>query len=141
MKAFTLIELVLVIALSAFLLGGGAVIYSRMQQDSDLQANTQLTLQAVSLARSNTAGAFVDSGWGVYFQGQQVIVFQGNNYASRNTTYDVQFSLLGNYTLSGTNEITFSKNNLKPNTGGSITISNGNLSQILTINALGTVEY
>lgn len=89
---FTLVELVVVIAI-AVLLGGLAIPALRVaQKNSELEDAAQLLQSTLRLAQSRTLGAEAASQYGVFFDTaaspDQYILFRGATYATRDVAAD-----------------------------------------------------
>jgi hypothetical protein len=83
-----------------------------------------------------------DNAWSVEIQSTAVTLFQGTNFAGRNTGFDETTTLPGSVTASGLSEVQFTKLTAVPNTTGTVTLSsNVNDTRTITVNAKGMVDY
>lgn len=141
-NGFTLIEVLLSVAILTILTGLSLPVYESFMRRNDLDITAQQL--AASLRRAQTYARSVnhDTVWSVRVQPTVVTLFQGTDYASRNTAYDESFSVPSTVTTSGLSEIQFAKLSAAPNTSGTITLtSNANATRTITVNAKGMVEY
>lgn len=141
-KGFTLLEVLLSVAIVALLAGLGTPIYQSFQvrNDLDIAANTL----AGSLRRAQVLSQSVDGDatWGVSVQNAAITLFRGASYASRNTDFDEAFDMPGSIIPTGVSEITYDTLTGKPQTIGTVTLtSNINETRNITINEKGTITY
>lgn len=140
-QGFSLIEVLLAIALIALLSGLAAPVFLRLQTKNDLD------LAAVSLAQSLRRAQVLaqavdgDTSWGVKAQNGSIVIFKGVSYTARDTLYDESFDLPAGISPSGTTEYVFSKFTGLPQTTGSVTLSTESDTQTVTLNAKGIVNY
>ncbi|MBI2098659.1 MAG: prepilin-type N-terminal cleavage/methylation domain-containing protein [Candidatus Wildermuthbacteria bacterium] len=81
---FTLVEILVVLAIFAFLLGSSVVALSVLRGDTDLQAEARGFQRVLELARNKTIASEGDTRHGVYVNAavSQYVLFQGDDYAS-----------------------------------------------------------
>lgn len=129
MRGFTLAEILIVVAIIGFLLiftlpwGIG---FYRTQQ---LDATTDQIVQALRRAQLNAMSIDNDSAWGVYFETGQYRL------------EDEVFDLPNDFSISGTNQVIFSKLEGLPSYIGDISITNGQDTKTININSVGTISY
>ncbi len=109
-KGFTIIELILVISILSILV----VLYSSVGTSFLVRNNTvNIVNQFASdlrIAQLNSLSSKRDSAWGVRVQNNQIILFTGNNFATRDQTYDEIVSYPGTISISPNNsEVNFAK--------------------------------
>ena len=140
-KGFTLLELLLSIAIIGLLAGLSLPVYRTLMQKNDLDIAT--TTIALSLRRAQVLSQAVDGDttWGVNTQNNNIVIFKGTSYATRDATFDETFDVPTNVGLSGSTEIVFAKFTGLPQTTGTINLSTANDSRSVTINDKGTVSY
>ncbi len=141
-NGFTLVEMLLAVALIGVLAGIGAPIMTRSLTKNDLD------VAVVSLAQSWRRGQGLsmanegNSLWGVKVSAGSITLFKGATFASRDADYDEIFSLPTTISVSGVvTEITFSKLTGTPSATGTVSLSNFAETLTLTINSKGTVSY
>ena len=141
-KGFTLIEIILVVALLVLMGGISVPIYQSLQVRKNLDvatyAITQNLRQAQALSQSGTG----DITWGVRISTGNITLFKGINYSGRDTAFDENTEISSNIVPSGISEIVFSKLFGEPQTTGDIILTNiNNDTETITINPKGTIEY
>jgi len=91
-KGFTLIEVVLVLALGALVTGFVVLSFSKVNATEALDKNTDLVVSVLNEARTMTLSAIGDTRYGVHFDSNQVVRFQGTSYATT-TSSNVQSTI------------------------------------------------
>ena len=139
---FTLIEVLLSVAILTLLAGLSLPVYESFLRRNDLDITTQSIAMAIRRAQVHSRGADGNDTWGIEFLSSGVTLFKGSSYASRTAAYDETVPLPASVSLAGFSEVVFSKLSGAPNTTGSITLSSTvNDSRTITINAKGLVSY
>lgn len=144
MKGFTLLELMLSIAIMAVVTGIGAPLLTRSLSKNDLDASAETW--ANSLRRAQVLAQAIDgeSSWGAQLQSGSITVFKGATYAGRDPDYDEVFVVPSTITPSGVTEVVMARLTGYPNTTGTTTISSSVDSSDplnVTINSRGMVSY
>ncbi len=136
-SGFSLIELLLVIAIIGIISTFSTSFYSRfIMQNAAFNTGDQLVgdfRRAQILAMMGRQ----NSNWGVNITGATLTLYMGNNYASRNTDFDEEFSLNPNISISGMSDVNFARITGLPSTTPNITISGSGSTQNISINAQG----
>lgn len=141
-QGFTLIEVLLSVTIISMLVGISLPVYETYARRNDLEITTQGTVAMLRRAAIYARAVNDDSAWGVRVESTKVTLFQGTNFATRDTAVDEVLLIPGSITPSGLTEIQFAKVSALPNTTGSITmISSTNDTRTVTINAKGTVDF
>ncbi|MFA6588621.1 MAG: type II secretion system protein [Patescibacteria group bacterium] len=139
---FTLLEVLLSIAIIGVLAATGVPIYQSLQNRNDLDIAATSLAQALRRAQTLSQAVDGDSNWGVSIQAGNIILFQGISYATRNSNFDETTSISPTINLSGFNEVVFSKFSGLPISIGSLTLTSlNNETRTLSINTKGTVIY
>lgn len=138
---FTLLELLLSIAIMAALAGISLPIYRNLMKKNDL--DIAATTAALSLRRAQLLSQAVDGDttWGVKIQSGNIVIFKGASYATRDTTYDESFDLQNSITPSGTTEFVFSKFDGNLSATATATLSSESDSRSITVTTKGRVSY
>ena len=150
-KGFTLLELIVVIAIIVIIVSAGFAIRVGALPDAILSTQTRQVLEGLKLAQIKSISRYKNSEWGVYFldntgSPDQWIIFKGSTYTSRDTTYDQITTLpsslsFTSISFSGTPELKFAQITGTPSTSGSITLtSTENEAQTVTVSARGIVD-
>lgn len=139
---FTLIEMLLSVAVIAVLAGVLAPVYQSFQVRNDLDIAAVTAAQSLRRAEALAQAVDGDTSWGVRVQPGSVTVFKGASYATRDTALDESFDVPASITPSGVSEVVFAKFTGLPQTTGTITfISHANETRAITINTKGMVSY
>lgn len=139
---FTLLEVLLSVALLALLTGMGAPVYQAMQNRNSLDISTNSLVQSLRRAQLLSQASEGDSSWGVKVQSGSIVLFRGSSYAARNAGYDEIFDIPTNIILSGVNEIVFDKLSGLPQTTGTMTLtSTAGETRNMTVNEKGMISY
>jgi len=137
---FTLIEILLSVALITLIMGFSVPFYSSLQSKNSLSVSASALTQSLREAKLRSQAVDGDSPWGVYVEIESIILFQGATYATRNPGYDQTFDLPQGIVPTGLNEVVFTKLEGQPSQIGSITLTHSNGPTVdLTINEKGMV--
>ncbi|MDD4412351.1 MAG: type II secretion system protein [Patescibacteria group bacterium] len=146
-KAFTLTEILIVLAILSALLATGWPILAGYQRSAAVK---EYTIKAVSLIRQaefEAVAGFLNVPHGVKLFTNKMIIFAGSSYSSRNTAFDRELPLdeaVVSWSLSGSgssSEVVFSKSRAEPSRNGTIkfTFKDGVIKNIIVSN-LGLIE-
>lgn len=138
---FTLLEVLLSVGLLTALAGISLPVYASFQVRNDLEITTKTTASMLRRAQTYSRNGHRDSQWGVAIQGQQITLYKGADYASRDTSLDETTQVSSAITLSGLSEITFTRLEARPSASGTITLTAGPTNKTVSINAYGMVDY
>ncbi len=152
-KGFTLIELMLVSALGAILVGLVVFNLLRFQNSSSAQVNTDtlvsdLKSQQIKAMLGNTEGRNANDSYGIYFLSDRYVLFHGNTYVSTdssNFAVKLPSNLVVQSTTFPSNTIVFTKlsGEIPGFVNGSNTVTlravNINKTMVLTLNRYGVV--
>ena len=135
-----MIELLLVIGMALLVSALTIPVGVRFLQTQSLNEARSDILTALRRARTQAVFQKNDSAFGVEFLPSSFVVFQGSSYALRTQSEDEIFSLTSGTTVSGIGEIVFTKRTGLPSVIGTITISSGSDSYIISVNSQGNIE-
>lgn len=141
MNGFTLVEMLVVIAILAIVMGASAPLYQSLNNGSQLDAASNILVQDLYQAQSYARNHADDTSWGVAVNGQIITLFSGTTYATRNAAKDVIYTVPSAISMGGLNQIVFSKLYGLPTTTGSFTFNGGGKTATVTVNGKGMVEY
>ena len=142
MRAFTLIELLLAIGLIAAIAGLSAPVLYSFQVQNDVNVTVNASVQMLRKAQESSRGGDGDSRWGVHVSGNDLVLFQGSDYAGRDVAFDEVYSFPYSISLSGDSEIVFEKASGLPVAGGTVTFSSSTgESRDLVVNSMGMIEF
>lgn len=141
MKGFTLLEVILSLAIVAILTGLSLPVYRTLMIKNDL--DTAAVTIAQSLRRAQTLSQAVDgnTSWGVKVQSGSITLFKGTSYASRDSSFDETFDTPGSISFSGVQEVVFSKFSGEAQTTGTATLASESDTRSITINSKGVISY
>ncbi len=142
-KAFTLIEMLLVIAIIGLLGTITIPFYQRLQITTQRQTFSNQLISELRHAKLMAISANNDQSWGLNINQNQATLFMGNDFANRDQTFDESVVVPSNVTVGGSiNQVIFAKQSGLPNVSGIITVSDTNgQTQSIAINSQGTVDY
>ena len=143
--AFTLIELLIVIAIFIVVVSFSFPLYGNLQTKTSLDAIEAELIQSLRFAKIKSKACVDNFAYGVYFatSSNKIVIYQGNSYLTRNNENDIEknYSSVLNFSTDFGNDINFSKTFALPNHYGIFTINDNNENQIqIKINSLGIIE-
>ncbi len=145
MRAFSLVELVVVMAIVAMALMAAWPAMSRFQMDAQINESLNALSMDLRLAASDSRSAWQDDVYGLKFFEDYYTVYRGESYVTRKSEFDRLVSLPRTLDFQlelGTieDEISFNRRGL-PESFGSVTIGrSGEVGKTLLINKLGVIE-
>lgn len=141
-SGFTLLEVLLSITIIAILVGVSLPVYETYARRNDLDITAQGTAAMLRRAATYARAVNDDSVWSVRIEATKLTLFQGTNFAIRDTANDEIIQIPASIVPSGLSEVQFAKLSAAPNTTGAITLtSSTNDTRTVTINAKGSVDY
>jgi prepilin-type N-terminal cleavage/methylation domain-containing protein len=140
-SGFTLIEVLLSVALIGLITGTGAVVYQQLQSRNDLNVAAVTVVAQYRRAQVLSRASDADTTWGVRVDVGTITLFRGASYAARAITFDEVSLVPSTITPSGFQEVVFAKLTGLPQTIGALTLTGPNDSRTITLNAQGTVLY
>jgi len=142
MRGFTLIELVLVMAVLGFLfLIVGTISFNSLPK-SQLIMESDVVEQALRNAQARSIQGYQDYTWGVMFASDHLTVFAGTDYVSRSPQFDETHTFASGITCSGVSEVAFSSRTGETQDTGTILLSSDatHETRSIDVNALGQVS-
>ena len=140
-KGFTLVEILLAIALLAFLTTIVAPVTLDFYRRQQLQTYTQEIVQALRRAQTSAMSIEGDSSFGVYFSEDSYILFRGDSYTLRNVQYDEVFDMPKSISVSGLTEAVFLKPEGNCLQEGQVIVANNIQQNVITINKIGRINF
>jgi prepilin-type N-terminal cleavage/methylation domain-containing protein len=139
---FTLMEVLLTVAIITIITAVGAPVFLGLQRTNELDLATNTLAQYLYEAQVYSRAEDHDCQWGVTIAAQDLTLFCGNSYASRNTNYDHVYNIPSSIAIGQNLEIVYSKLYGLPATTGSYVLNAyGGQSSTVTVNPKGMVEY
>jgi len=139
--AFTLIEILIVIALFSSVVLIGVPLSQSNLNSSEVETATEVSVSSIRIAEAYSRSSTGDSDWGVHFQNNKVIVFKGSDFLARDQEYDIETIFSNKIGFTGLGEIVFSKLRGLPDVSGNIYINTIDRTQTITINDVGGLDY
>jgi prepilin-type N-terminal cleavage/methylation domain-containing protein len=141
---FTLVELLIVMAISLILVTAAVPIYGGLQVSAQLNETNSQIIQTLRTARERSVAGVNNSRHGVYFGSNTYTIYQGNSYTGRDTAYDrtatLDSALSFTYDITD-GEVNFTQNKGKVNNTGTITVNHSVAgSRSIVVNKYGVVE-
>jgi len=141
-KGFTLIEFLIVMTITAVIVGVGSFAGYDFYKTYALNAERDVLVSSLAKARNQSMNNLNESVHGVFIDANGYTVFQGSSYASRDQAYDELIKGNSLVTLTGIKEVTFEKLSGDLTTPeGDIDLSNGTRSTIISLNNEGRIEW
>jgi prepilin-type N-terminal cleavage/methylation domain-containing protein len=139
---FTLLEVMLSMAVLAVLAAVGFPIFQSLQVRNDLDIAVQTVVQSGRRAQMLSVASDGDATWGIRIQTGSTVVFKGPSYAARDISSDEISDLSGSIVPSGLTEIVYSKLNGFPGATGTLTLTgSNNETRSITINSKGVASF
>lgn len=96
-KGFTLIELIVAVTIFSLLFAASALSISSFDSGEALQVSRQQSVQTLREARTRAVSQFHNDDWSVRLDAvsdpQKLILFKGNNFATRDISFDLETPL------------------------------------------------
>ena len=141
-SGFTLMEILLSVAIIAIIAGTSIPIYQSFQVRNDLDVVANSIVQTLRRAQVLSQSSDGDSSWGVYIQSTSTVLFKGSSYALRTSALDEIFEVPGSLTPTGVLEIVFTKFTGEPQVTGTTTLtSTTNETRNIYINSKGMINF
>ncbi len=143
LKAFTLFEMLLSVAIIAILTGIMTPIFLSFQTRNDVDIAAMALVQGLRRAEQLARNGEGDSTWGVNLASGAITIFKGTTFATRDINSDEIFSIPAtiSFTGVGTSTLVFSKLYGLPAAGSTITLTSlNNETRTINVNPKGSVE-
>lgn len=140
-KGFTLVELLLVLAIFAIFFVLSESVYVNLKSSSNLKIATTNLVQSIRYAQNNSEIMKNDSKWGVEIFSDKAVIFKGNSYLTRDNSFDQNFDFPKGITPSGVSEIVFEKMTGSTSNTGTVILTNSSGVKNILINEKGTITY
>lgn len=141
-KGFTIIETVLTVSLLLLIVTMSLPSLTSLQGSHDADISGGIMIQSLRRAQSLAQAGFRDDDWGVAILVQEIVLFKGSSYATRDPAFDEQFGITPTLQVDGISEFVFEKGTGTPLVPGQLTItSQEGISRTMIVNAYGMVAY
>lgn len=139
-RGITIVELLLVIALISILGAATIPVSSAMMVRSYLRDSRDELISSLFTARINSLTNKENSRWGVHTTTNQLVLFKGNDFASRDPDFDQVFTTANSVSFSP-NDAVFLRNTGNVDSPPTFTVSsNTGDSYTITINSVGNID-
>lgn len=144
-KGFTVVELLIVVALIIIMAVLAVPVYSNFQSTTQLNDETIQLVQTLRVARQRSLAGLNSYNHGVKLENDNYILYQGVSYQLRDGLYDRKIKLNNSLNLvwqlgNNLDDINFTSNGVA-NTTGTISINHAiNGTFTINLNSLGLVE-
>jgi Tfp pilus assembly protein FimT len=138
---FSLVEILVIISIIAIFATISTTVYTSLRSKNSLEIATNDIVGAMRLAKTYSEQVNSDSKWGVYITSEELTIFSGTSYASRDTNKDKLLKLPGSVSVSGMTEVVFEKSSGITNTTGNISVNGIDGVKNISINEKGTITY
>lgn len=140
-QGFTLLELLLCVAIISGLAGLSLPVYRNLIKKNDLDIAVNTVVSSLRRAQVLSQAVDGDTTWGLKTQSGSVVIFKGESFTTRDTNFDETFEVPTTISISGTTEIVFTKFTGFPQSTGTINLSSESDVRSVTINGKGMVDY
>lgn len=140
---FTLIEIVLTLAIITAVALIAIPVYGQLQFTNDLDTTLSLTVHTLRRAQTLSMAVEHDSNWGVHLETGSLTLYAINNNGDHLADTDEVFSISDSIVITGQNTFVFTKLTGKPMAAGTIVLTNprNDTSKTITINETGVANY
>lgn len=140
-RGFSLVEILLTMALIGIILAASVPAYRKLQSVNDLSAAVSTLSQALRLAELKAQAIDEGSGWGVHAGTSTITVFKGSSFADRDQTRDAIFSFSGSIVVSAPSDAFFVPFSGAPSAPVAWRLSGGGVTHSVSVNNLGILTY
>ncbi|MCA9387248.1 hypothetical protein KC669_04410, partial [Candidatus Dojkabacteria bacterium] len=91
-------------------------------------------LSALRTAKTYARESKDNANWGVYISTENVVLFQGDSYTTRDPSYDLYYSISSKVSLYGSTEFVFNTPFGSPTSTGTIGLAINNKSDSILVN-------
>ena len=140
-QGFTLLELLLCVAIISGLAGLSLPVYRTLIKKNDLDIAVNTAVSSLRRAQVLSQAVDGDTTWGLKMQNGSIVIFKGSSFATRDTNFDETFEVPTTISVSGTTEVVFTKFIGFPQTTGTINLATESDAKSITINEKGTITY
>ncbi len=140
-QGFTIIEMLIVMAIISAVASLSSPFILAYMNRNDLDVAVNTLVQTGRRAQTMSTGVESDSQWGVQVGGGKITLFKGGSYSGRDSSFDENYDISPNISLSGITEIAYTKVFGLPSATGTTTLTNGNDTRTVTINGKGVFSY
>lgn len=141
LKAFTILELLLVIAVLGLMATMIMPVSYVNTQDQQLRSVVQDVLNTLFISQQNAYSRKNNKNYGVYIQNDKFTEYTGNSFATAEDylehTFPVYIDIQNINLTGGSTEVKFNQGLLSPDVSGTFEITNGNKTFQISISPIG----
>jgi len=137
---FTLTEILLAVAIIAIIGAASAPYLSRFLAGGYLTTTTDKVVRTLRKAQTYSLNGKQDSVWGVHYEPKLLVLFKGDSYTTRDSSFDEKFNIPQMVGIVGLADVYFQKLRGKPSETLSITISALDDQRMITVNSEGMIN-
>jgi len=108
---------------------------------NDLEIATISLSQTVREAQMMAKEGYRDSRWGVKVQQEELTLYKGTSYDSRDTIFDEKITIPKGVEITGVDDFNFSKLEGEPQTSGNISLKISSYENNISVNEKGILSY
>ena len=108
---------------------------------NDLEIATISLSQTIREAQMMAKEGYRDSRWGVKVQQEELTLYKGTSYDSRDTTFDEKITIPKGVEITGVDDFNFSKLEGEPQTSGNISLKISSYENNISVNEKGILSY
>ena len=138
-KGVSIIELLIVIAIISVIGVTVIPIGAGFLERNTARNKVNEVVESLRVARINAMSGKNDSQWGTTVTASEIVLFQGDSYATRNPDYDISYSVPQSVNIT-TFEVIFDEITGNPNQTLTINIISDLTSRVVQLNELGVVN-
>jgi len=139
-NGFTMVEIVVSVAIGVLLAGLASFATVRFMKNQELDALAGTLVSYLRTAENRALQSEGNVGHGVSTAESKLTLFRGANYANKQTSYDTTLSYPSYITFTGLNEVDFVKHTGAPSATGTISVTNGIKTTVITVYSSGAIS-
>jgi len=137
---FTLIEILVVLGILSIIATFGYLVTMDFYKSYAFNAERDTIVAILQKARSQSLANINESAHGVHFDSEQYVIFQGSAYNSNDNFNQIIPSAFG-ITHSGITDVVFFQLSGDVGSSGSLILSDGKRSAVISINSEGQINW
>jgi prepilin-type N-terminal cleavage/methylation domain-containing protein len=92
MRAFTLIELLLTVAIISLIAIGGVTMHATIVSDRAVRSAVSVSAAAARVAQESARAQYLGDAWGVRISSASATIFRGVDWLGRDQTFDAEYA-------------------------------------------------
>ncbi|MBD3300462.1 MAG: hypothetical protein GF347_03865 [Candidatus Moranbacteria bacterium] len=141
-KGITMLEIILVVALITLLAAVTSPVYVAYYTRNNLHLTAATIASGLRKAQTKSRAMQNDNPWSLYIEEGKIVIYEGSDYASRNSGFDEIYEIPDSISFSGDLDLNFSKLEGELNSNKNLSLINPDgKTMTMVINTKGTIEY